>query len=144
MIFSARYKRLTKEETQSHVGNRRVHLANERTFLAWIRTAVSIMAFGFVVEKFSLFIWLDKGLEHTKETFGLEVANLLGIIFTGLGVTVGFLAMIRFINVEKEIETNTFRPPVVLDLMCGLIFIILSALICYYVFNWHSILLITR
>lgn len=35
---------------------RRVHMANERTFLAWIRTSVAIMAFGFVVEKFSLFV----------------------------------------------------------------------------------------
>jgi uncharacterized membrane protein YidH (DUF202 family) len=31
-------------------------VANERTFLAWIRTAIGIMAFGFVVEKFSLFL----------------------------------------------------------------------------------------
>ena len=35
--------------------NRRVHMANERTFLAWIRTGIGIMAFGFVVEKFALF-----------------------------------------------------------------------------------------
>ena len=32
------------------------HLANERTFLAWIRTSIGIMAFGFVVVKFSLFV----------------------------------------------------------------------------------------
>jgi putative membrane protein len=32
------------------------HLANERTFLAWIRTSVGLMAFGFVVVKFSLFV----------------------------------------------------------------------------------------
>ena len=30
------------------------HAANERTFLAWIRTAIAIMAFGFLVEKFEL------------------------------------------------------------------------------------------
>jgi uncharacterized membrane protein YidH (DUF202 family) len=39
------------------VQNRRVHMANERTFLAWIRTGIGIMAFGFVVEKFGLFIF---------------------------------------------------------------------------------------
>lgn len=32
----------------------RDHMANERTFLAWIRTSIGIMAFGFVVEKFAL------------------------------------------------------------------------------------------
>src|SRR5580700_11749363 len=32
------------------------HAANERTFLAWVRTAIAIMAFGFLVEKFDLFL----------------------------------------------------------------------------------------
>ena len=43
------------------------HLANERTYLAWVRTGVGIMAFGFVVVKFSLFLsprlvlyWIDR------------------------------------------------------------------------------------
>src|SRR5262249_16546173 len=32
------------------------HAANERTFLAWLRTGIAVVAFGFVVEKFNLFI----------------------------------------------------------------------------------------
>ena len=32
------------------------HAANERTYLAWVRTAVAVMAFGFPVEKFDLFL----------------------------------------------------------------------------------------
>jgi putative membrane protein len=44
------------ELKEIRVQNRRVHFANERTFLSWIRTAIGIMAFGFVVEKFSLFL----------------------------------------------------------------------------------------
>jgi putative membrane protein len=32
------------------------HAANERTFLAWVRTAIAVMAFGFIVEKFDLFL----------------------------------------------------------------------------------------
>jgi putative membrane protein len=30
------------------------HAANERTFLAWVRTSIAIMAFGLLVEKFDL------------------------------------------------------------------------------------------
>ncbi len=144
MIFSTRHKHLTNKEAQSHVGNRRTHLANERTFLAWIRTAISIMGFGFVVEKFSLFLLLDKRIGKGPRLSALEVSNLLGVVFIVLGVTVGFLAMVRFVKVEKEIETNTFRPPIVLDVMCGLIFVLLSILICYYVINWHGILLLVH
>ena len=32
------------------------HAANERTFLAWIRTGIAVIAFGFVIEKLNLFI----------------------------------------------------------------------------------------
>jgi putative membrane protein len=47
------------------------HLANERTFLAWIRTGIGIMAFGFVVVKFTLFVKqlslvLQKPLPHHR------------------------------------------------------------------------------
>ena len=37
-------------------GNFTEHSANERTFLAWIRTAIAVIGFGFVLEKFNLFI----------------------------------------------------------------------------------------
>ena len=45
---------ITEDKKHVKVGNRRVHMANERTFLAWIRTSIGIMAFGFVVERFAL------------------------------------------------------------------------------------------
>ena len=32
------------------------HAANERTFLAWVRTGIATIAFGFVIEKFNLFV----------------------------------------------------------------------------------------
>jgi putative membrane protein len=32
------------------------HSANERTFLAWLRTGIAVIAFGFVIEKFNLFV----------------------------------------------------------------------------------------
>jgi putative membrane protein len=47
---------MEEEKIHPRVRNRRVHLANERTFLSWIRTSIGIMAFGFVVEKFALFV----------------------------------------------------------------------------------------
>ena len=43
------------------------HAANERTFLAWVRTAIAIMAFGFVVEKFDLFLRIA-GASSTMRT----------------------------------------------------------------------------
>jgi uncharacterized membrane protein YidH (DUF202 family) len=39
----------TEPKKTGKLGNLQVHMANERTFLAWIRTSIGIMAFGFVV-----------------------------------------------------------------------------------------------
>ncbi len=38
------------------IGRYSDHAANERTFLAWVRTGIAVMAFGFLVEKFDLFL----------------------------------------------------------------------------------------
>ncbi len=62
------------------------HLANERTFLAWIRTSIGIMAFGFVVVKFSLFvkqISLILGKENIIHSKGYS--GIVGIVLVAVG-----------------------------------------------------------
>ena len=100
------------------VRNRRVHMANERTFLAWIRTSISIMAFGFVVEKFSLFV------KQMAYYLGKEAAppppgysSVIGIILVGLGVVMGVLAFVRYKAVERQIEEDTYHPSVILSVL---------------------------
>ncbi|HYA87034.1 MAG TPA: DUF202 domain-containing protein [Nitrospirota bacterium] len=93
-------------------------MANERTFLAWIRTSVAIMAFGFVVEKFSLFIkqmayYLGK--ESSPPLPGYS--SIIGIVLVGLGVVMGVLAFIRYKAVERQIENDTYHPSGVLSVM---------------------------
>ncbi len=100
------------------------------------------MAFGFLIEKFSLFLWIDLKPQHTGPYSSLAISNLLGVIFVGLGAIIGLLSMARFIKVEKEIENNTFRPSIAMDILWGLIFFVLSAIIFYYIFNWHNILIL--
>ena len=142
MFLYRRHKRLNEPETESHIGNRRTHLANERTFLAWIRTSVAVMAFGFLIEKFSLFLWIDLKITGSINFSSLAISNLLGVLLVGLGALLGLISLMRYLHVEKEIESNTFRPSIFLDGLCGLIFFILSAVIFYYIFNWHSLLII--
>ncbi|HEY6012059.1 MAG TPA: DUF202 domain-containing protein [Nitrospirota bacterium] len=100
------------------IRNRRVHMANERTFLAWIRTSIAIMAFGFVVEKFSLFV------KQMGYYLGKEVASppqgqssLIGIILVGLGVLMGVLAFFRYKKVEQQIDDDTYKPSVILSIL---------------------------
>jgi len=74
----------------------RVPLAAERTFLAWIRTGLALMGFGFVVARFGLFLreWLAaQNVEHHS---GHGVSLWLGISLVGLGVFLNLAALARY------------------------------------------------
>jgi putative membrane protein len=65
-------------------GDPRVYFAAERTMLAWLRTGVAIMAFGFVVARFGLFLHLLQVQGGTPAGHGLS--PYLGAVLVGLGV----------------------------------------------------------
>jgi len=113
----------TSENKESaKVRNRRVHMANERTFLAWIRTSIGIMAFGFVVEKFALFmrqmsIILGKStIENTiPPSYGYSA--MIGIFLVGMGTLLVLFAFVRYKKVERQIDSDTFQPSSILDIL---------------------------
>jgi uncharacterized membrane protein YidH (DUF202 family) len=128
------------------VRNRRVHMANERTFLAWIRTSIGIMAFGFVVEKFAIFVRrVSLFLREAGSTGGQgmagaapphppshEYSSLFGICFIVLGALMGVLALVRYKKVEKQIDTDTYRPSLILDIMLVLAIIVIGIFLSVY------------
>jgi uncharacterized membrane protein YidH (DUF202 family) len=113
--------------------DRRVHMANERTFLAWIRTSIATMAFGFVVEKFSLFVkqmayYLGKETSPPSQGY----SSVIGIVLVGLGVVMGLLAFVRYKAVERQIEDNTYRPSVVLSVLLFLSVLTIGVFLVFY------------
>ena len=105
----------------AQVRNRRVHMANERTFLAWIRTSVAIMAFGFVVEKFSLFV-KQMAYYLGKETIPPPqgYSSMIGIVLVGLGVAMSVLAFIRYKKVERQIDDDSYQPSAILSVLLAI------------------------
>jgi len=97
-------------------------MANERTFLAWIRTSIGIMAFGFVVEKFALFL-KQISLIWGKANIGKALppshgySAIVGIFLVSLGALMGLLAFIRYKKVERQIDEDTYQPSSILDML---------------------------
>jgi len=88
------------------------HAANERTFLAWVRTAIAVMAFGFVIERFDLFLKVA-ALEAARQPItvgGQSIANAAGLVFIVLGVAMIAIAAIRFRKTAKEIDAEESLP----------------------------------
>lgn len=67
-------------------------MANSRTLLAWIRTAVSFAGLGFVVARFGAYT----GLQHASSAIGILLA-LIGLAFTGLG----YAQFLQTVELEK-------------------------------------------
>lgn len=81
------------------------HAANERTYLAWVRTGVAVMAFGFLVEKFDIFlIYIGKALhKKTGAHHGLQTAEVLGIGLVALGILMMVAASASFVRTRRAI-----------------------------------------
>lgn len=80
------------------------HLANERTFLAWIRTSISVIGLGFVVAKFS--VWLRELAVRVNDTTPPRHSGLsmpLGIALMLAGALLALLAAWRYRTVKAAI-----------------------------------------
>ena len=82
----------------------RVYFAAERTFLAWIRTGLALMGFGFVVARFGLFLREAAAISHqpTVKSYGFSI--WAGTALVLLGVFVNFAAALRHVQVVRNLN----------------------------------------
>ncbi len=85
------------------------HAANERTFLAWVRTGIAVIAFGFLIEKFNLFLQTLASAaigEHAAQLQHLagKVGNYEGLLLIFGGVALVVLATVRFVRTERLLD----------------------------------------
>jgi putative membrane protein len=84
------------------------HAANERTFLAWVRTAIAVMAFGFLVERFDLFLAFAVP-EAVKDKIAVtrgEFGHIAGLVLITLSIGMFFLSAARFARNAREIDQD--------------------------------------
>lgn len=93
------------------INDYRDHAANERTYLAWIRTAIAVMAFGFLIEKFNLFItFIGKSMGDETSYQSSLSAELVGLGLLMAGILIIVCATIRFFATKKSIDSDETIP----------------------------------
>ncbi|CAH0131205.1 hypothetical protein SRABI96_00241 [Peribacillus sp. Bi96] len=105
------------------------HLANERTFLAWIRTVIAIVGVGFLTTSLHFTIGV-----HRDARIDL-ISIILGIFACGLGLVITVLATFSYLQKKRQINEETFQPSggqVVL--IAVFMVILLSMIILYFLF----------
>jgi putative membrane protein len=87
----------------------RDHLANERTFLAWVRTSVAIVVFGFAIGRFAIAMrQLTEFQGHGSTTTGLSVWMGMCAILAGVVMMVAGLA--RYRRTRAQLDEGKFEP----------------------------------
>ena len=87
----------------------RDHLANERTFLAWVRTSVAIVVFGFAIGRFAIAMrQLTEFQGRGSRTTGFSVwmgmsAILAGVVMVGAG-------LMRYRKTRAQLDQGKFEP----------------------------------
>lgn len=110
------------------------HLANQRTFLAWIRTGLATITFGFVVARFGLLLrelGLKSGLTEIKP---INYSSFFGVSLTLLGVIMMVVALIEFLQIRRTIDSEQFHPPAAFSFILTILAAIIGLLLAIYLF----------
>jgi putative membrane protein len=84
------------------------HLANERTFLAWVRTSITIMAFGFVVAKFGLLL-RELAASSSGMVASAPISEATGVLLVLAGAALLVLAFARFRATREDLDAGRYR-----------------------------------
>ena len=111
-------------DPQSSEARTREHLANERTLLAWSRTAITFIALGFGVSRFDVFLRDLRQSRGGGQGAGAAFSAAIGIVFVVAGLVTAAAGVVSFFQARAQIEAERFEarfwPHLVLaSLMCA-------------------------
>jgi putative membrane protein len=92
----------------SYTADPRVLFAAERTLLAWQRSAIALMGFGFVVERFGLFLQMVAHQPVSGSQRGFSLG--LGVVLLVLGAAVALISARQFRQIAKSLDPAVVPP----------------------------------
>jgi putative membrane protein len=106
----------TTQTGRALIDNYTNHAANERTYLAWVRTGLAVAAFGFFVEKLNLLASSVAPAGPTQTpahgapaAFFASFGRYDGVVLSAFGIAIILLAGIRFFRTAREIDRSDPR-----------------------------------
>ncbi len=114
------------------------HAANERTYLAWVRTSIAIMAFGFLIERFEIFIvYVGKSIKDEQHFQSSLYAELIGLGLFLVGILIMVTATLRFFTYKEAIESDENIPYNVkrTNILLSALIILIAVFLLFYMGN---------
>lgn len=118
-----------RNNTSKHITD---HLANERTFLAWLRTGLATIAFGFVVERFGLVLRELGFKSNTSNLLPIHLSSFFGVALTLLGVIIMIVALLNFLHIRRAIDAEEFHPRAGFAILLTILASVIGVLLAIY------------
>ncbi|MEO8892027.1 MAG: DUF202 domain-containing protein [Coleofasciculaceae cyanobacterium] len=112
------------------IDRQREHQANERTFLAWLRTSIALIGFGLTISRFGVFLHeLELRLDsQDKITHSVISSQTISVSLVAVGIMVIILAVWHYNQVFQQIEQANYQPNRLMVWITGAVVIILGLL----------------
>jgi len=98
---------LVTPDTSNHYAWIRTRLATERTFMAWVRTAVSLIGFGFTITQF--FERLQNMESSTGRAMRPEAPRDLGLALIAVGVVALAISAWQYRGLVRYLDSDQFK-----------------------------------
>ncbi|MFZ0704353.1 MAG: DUF202 domain-containing protein [Candidatus Korobacteraceae bacterium] len=122
---------MTAPNPSTKIGKASDHLANERTFLAWIRTSISIIVFGFVVAKFGITLrQLLRMQNQGAHESGMSLA--IGVGFMAMGIFMSLVSLVRYRTTMNQLNSDEFQPANAIVTVLGVIAALFGTILAVY------------
>jgi putative membrane protein len=118
----------------SDLNDPRVLFAAERTLLAWSRTALTLMGFGFLIERFGLFLHL-LGQQPSGAARGFSF--WVGLVFIALGMAAAFFANLQYRRILRTLQPAEIPPGYFVNfgVATNLVLIVLGVVLIAYLLH---------
>lgn len=117
----------TEKKGRQNPSRVRDHLANERTYLAWMRSAIALMGFGVVIVRLRQF--------HIPQIHRPGTGWRLGLLFSMVGLMTVFLSTLYYFLIRYDIDEGTYEPSTRRVILFSVTISLLGAAVIYFVFT---------
>jgi putative membrane protein len=113
------------------------YLANERTFLSWLRTSIALVGLGFIIARFGLFLrefnlLMDIDGSSISQLPEYSFSPFLGLSMVGLGVAFILYALKNYVETNRDIENGLYVPKNKIIYASGIVLAIFGVVMVIY------------
>ena len=115
------------------------HLANERTFLSWLRTSIALIGLGFIIARFGFFLrelnlllYNDNTESGSTVVADYSFSSFLGLFMAALGVALIIIALKNYQAGNKEIERGVYVTKNKVVYTAGIVIVIFAIIMIAY------------